>query len=68
MMITADMIRSVLAEYEWRSEAIRMAGGIPLKDVVLDGKNKPDGWLFDEVTQYFYPPHLCLSRHNGNCQ
>jgi hypothetical protein len=38
-----------------RVEAIKAIGGIPLYEVVGEGRAVPEGWVLDQATYFFVP-------------
>lgn len=58
MELTAEFVQQILASFLRRSEMIRLAGGVALKDVVDGTAIVPDGWVIDYETQFYIPPGL----------
>ena len=58
-VLTLNFIESTIVSFLKRSEAIQMAGGIPVSAVV-DGTPIPDGWILDIATDFYIPANLHL--------
>lgn len=57
--ITADFVRSAIADHKNRCDTARFVGGIPHFQVVEAGK-KPEGYWFDDLTDYWIPVGVIL--------
>lgn len=59
MDLTPKLVASIWLELQRRVEAIRMVGGISVKEV-LEGRKVPKGWKLDRVADYFVPPDFIV--------
>jgi hypothetical protein len=57
-----DAIEGIFEGLLRRVQTITSAGGVSRKDI-MDGKKKPCGFIFDELSQYYIPPNLYLDEH-----
>jgi hypothetical protein len=53
--LTVEAIAEILAYEMRRVEAIKAIGGIPLYEVVGEGRAVPEGWVLDQATCFFVP-------------
>jgi len=56
VLIDAEDVESILADFERRIAEITAIGGVSLFDVVQGRKRKPDGWVLDVATDFYVPP------------
>lgn len=60
MELTPEMIEYIISSNFRRSEAIKLAGGISAMEVD-QGKPIPEGWVLDDVLDFYVPPDFHFS-------